>query len=436
MRLKQHELTRSSMQGGGRFSHRRPPFAMRGSLLITAALAVSLAACTREAQVAPSTTVKETAQKIATVSETVPTEGETLNAEQLFAKVSGSVVLVLNPQESSLGSGVEIDEHLFVTNCHVLAGGQRYFIRRKNKEVAARLVAGDVDRDVCLLNADDGQSQPVATRSASTVRVGENVYAIGNPQGLEQTLSQGIVSALRQNGQGKELPYIQTTAAISQGSSGGGLFDSQGRLIGIPSFMSAEGQNLNFAAPIDWALEISARKTRNYTARTPRANSVQPASPFEEDLGAEAAVNTPIDSAEQLDAHARELLRTGQARRALPLLLQAVALEPDNPQYLTDLGHAYLRLGQTRDALDALGASLNIDDENGFTWLLMGEALSYAGDPELARVSVLHAISHSDDQQAVVAVLSKIPGNSRIPTPWRAVVASALREVSVGAPSF
>jgi len=79
------------------------------------------------------------------------------------------------------------------------------------------------------------------------------VYAVGDPQGLETTLSNGIVSGFREY-RGNE--YIQITAPISPASSGGGLFDTQGRLIGITTMYLKDGQALNFAAPVEWIASI------------------------------------------------------------------------------------------------------------------------------------------------------------------------------------
>ena len=90
--------------------------------------------------------------------------------------------------------------------------------------------------------------------------VGQNVFAIGNPKGLELTMSAGLVSSLRRNAEG-QLVLIQTSAAISGGSSGGGLFDDQGRLIGLTTIGSVSGdaQNLNFAIPSQWVSELAQR---------------------------------------------------------------------------------------------------------------------------------------------------------------------------------
>ena len=81
------------------------------------------------------------------------------------------------------------------------------------------------------------------------MQVGQKVYAIGSPQGLDLTLSDGMVSSLRE---GEDGTFIQTTAPISPGSSGGGLFNERGVLVGIVTFQMRSGQNLNFAIPADW----------------------------------------------------------------------------------------------------------------------------------------------------------------------------------------
>src|SRR5450830_1754760 len=82
------------------------------------------------------------------------------------------------------------------------------------------------------------------------VAPGQHVYSLGSPRGLELTFGEGLVSALRPRA-GMPLPIIQTTAPISPGSSGGGLFDEFGRVIGITTFFRVESQNLNFAMPVE-----------------------------------------------------------------------------------------------------------------------------------------------------------------------------------------
>ena len=115
-------------------------------------------------------------------------------------------------------------------------------------------------------------SGPLATTSA--VQVGHAVYAIGNPKGLDLTLSAGLVSSLRRNPTG-QLVLIQTPAAISGGSSGG-LFDDSGRLIGLTTIGSvgADTQNLNFAVPSEWIAELPQRHALRLAAAKPASAAV------------------------------------------------------------------------------------------------------------------------------------------------------------------
>jgi hypothetical protein len=111
----------------------------------------------------------------------------------------------------------------------------------------------DERHDLALLNVAAFAKKAVEIRASNTLAVGERVYAIGSPQGLELSLSEGIVSGLRPARDGK---LIQTTAAISHGSSGGGLFDAAGHLIGITTFTIRDSQGLNFAIPAEHISEL------------------------------------------------------------------------------------------------------------------------------------------------------------------------------------
>jgi S1-C subfamily serine protease len=99
---------------------------------------------------------------------------------------------------------------------------------------------------------------PVDIVSSSELATGERVYAVGAPEGLELTFSEGVVSALRDT---EGVHMIQTSAAISPGSSGGGLFDAAGNLVGITTFYLKEGQSLNFALPGEWVTKILMEST-------------------------------------------------------------------------------------------------------------------------------------------------------------------------------
>jgi len=176
-----------------------------------------------------------------------------LSPEKLFQQVSPSVLVIeaLGPDGKVLsqGSGVVVAREEVVTNRHVVTGGASVRVRRGSQTWAATIAHWDPAHDLVQLRVLGLAARPVPVRSSSTLQTGERVYAIGAPEGLELTLSEGLISSLRPY-EGVQL--IQTTAPISTGSSGGGLFDGQGRLIGITTFQGKEGQNLNFALPGEW----------------------------------------------------------------------------------------------------------------------------------------------------------------------------------------
>jgi hypothetical protein len=199
------------------------------------------------------------------------------NAETVFNEVSGSVARIAvfdkNQEPVAVGSGVVVAGETLVTNCHVAKSGVSYSIKVGGATYNnASIAIADEEYDLCTLRIPGLAATAVNVHSAKELRTGQKVFAIGAPQGLELTISDGIVSSLR------EIPggtVIQTTAPISPGSSGGGLFDTSARLVGIMTFQHRLGQNLNFAVPADW---ISTMRTRG--GRGPVGiNSPAPATP-------------------------------------------------------------------------------------------------------------------------------------------------------------
>lgn len=185
-----------------------------------------------------------------------------LSPQELFAKLSPSIFFVYGvdteEKRRSQGSGVVVAPQRVVTNCHVIQGANFVYLRKENViYVAKRVEFADTGRDLCQVEVPNLNASPVQLGGAKDLQVGQKVFALGNPQGLEVTLSDGLVSALR-GPDGKE-QIIQTTAPISSGSSGGGLFDEEGRLVGITTLQMRSGQNLNFAAPAEWVREIPER---------------------------------------------------------------------------------------------------------------------------------------------------------------------------------
>lgn len=176
-------------------------------------------------------------------------------AQKLFQLASASVYSIVGKDESkdrriAYGSAVAITDKLAITNCHIIEdAGEEIYVGDGESVEQASLVGADFVADRCVVSVRRMDLRPVAgVRMYERLRVGESVYAIGNPRMLERTFSEGLLSGKRTM---RGTRYLQTTASISPGSSGGGLFDSSGNLIGITSFTLKNSQSLNFAIPAE-----------------------------------------------------------------------------------------------------------------------------------------------------------------------------------------
>lgn len=183
--------------------------------------------------------------------------------QQLYQRLSPSVWLVRTFDRDgaalAAGSAVVIGPEALLTNCHVLRRAARISIQNDNVAHEAKLQYLDPERDLCQVNARNLRAPAVELGDSDAVAVGQKVYTLGNPRGLERTFSDGLVSALRRSDDQRQLMRIQFTAPISHGSSGGGLFDAAGRLVGITSSGFDDAQNLNFAIPINWVRDLPQR---------------------------------------------------------------------------------------------------------------------------------------------------------------------------------
>lgn len=200
-----------------------------------------------------------------------------LTPEQLFERVSPSVWVVhtLDSERRPLmqGSAVVIGPGRMVTNCHVLRGARAVSVGRENMSFGATLEHPDTERDMCLLKVANFTASAVNMAPADTLRTGARVYAIGAPRGLETTISDGLLSAIRRSAS-SAIELLQISVPISPGSSGGGLFDAQGQLIGITSAGLRDSQNLNFALPAEWIAEVPERAQAALAAKAATAANV------------------------------------------------------------------------------------------------------------------------------------------------------------------
>ena len=163
--------------------------------------------------------------------------------------------------QSSLGSGVIMNpEGYILTNHHVINGADQIVaLLTDGREAQARVIGTDPDTDLAVLKINLDNLQAIPIGDPSKARVGDVVLAIGNPFGVGQTVTQGIISAVGRYGVGINTfeNYLQTDAAINPGNSGGALIDARGNLIGINTAIldkTGFSVGISFAVPIDMAL--------------------------------------------------------------------------------------------------------------------------------------------------------------------------------------
>lgn len=197
------------------------------------------------------------------VSKVMPQATETaLSGDQVVDRVSPAVVLILvstgDGQVSGIGSGLIVrSDGIVLTANHVVKGMREVQVRLKSGDVYDRveLIAADERRDVAALRIPATGLTVMPMANSSEARPGSSVYMVSNGAGLPWTASSGVLSAVRMAddvpGAGNGYRILQFTASSSPGSSGGVLVDAQARALGIVVGSITQGQNINFAVPVD-----------------------------------------------------------------------------------------------------------------------------------------------------------------------------------------
>ena len=184
-------------------------------------------------------------------------------AQQIAQNAFGSTVLLVmedaNGQPIGLGSGFFVQPNQIATNLHVVEGAARGYAKlvgQKTKHNIEGISAIDSKRDLVILKVSALGTRELSLGDSNAVQVGDSVYAVGNPRGLEGTFSQGIISSVRIVGTDK---LIQLTAPISPGSSGGPVLNRAGEVIGVSVATFRGGQNLNFAIPSNYLTTLATQ---------------------------------------------------------------------------------------------------------------------------------------------------------------------------------
>jgi tetratricopeptide (TPR) repeat protein len=324
-------------------------------------------------------------------------------AETVFDLVKSSVVSVETQDEQGRpegqGSGLGVGPERIVTNCHVVDEAHLIRVVWQGKTRPAALLRQDEAQDLCLLEVPGLDVKTVSLRDTADLKVGEPVYAVGNPLGFELSVSAGLVSALA--GTGKE-QLIHTSAPVSPGSSGGGLFDARGRLVGVTRGVFRYAQNYNIVVPAGRVQDLLASKVP-----LPPAPVLPGAEPRWEDemLALENQRNWAGMQAlaeRWLVAHPKAataheglgvaLSKQGRNAEALQKFRKAVEFEPNRASAWRNQAYELLIMQRDGEARAPIKAALEFSHGQDFAaWTALGTLEYQLGHLEQARDAFLRA---------------------------------------------
>ena len=237
-------------------------------------------------QVAPSSTADSASGSDSSIT-AASSSGSSLTTEQVADLVSPSVVVITTEQvvysqwswygqnqvESGAGSGVIISSDGYILTCaHVVDGASNITVTINDKDYTATLVGEDTTSDIAVIKIDANGLTPATVGDSDSLKVGQNVMAVGNPLGeLGGTVTGGMISALNRSVtiQGSSsvntMSLIQMDASVSPGNSGGGQFKMNGELVGIVNAKSSssDAEGLGFAIPINDAIKVAQELLEN-----------------------------------------------------------------------------------------------------------------------------------------------------------------------------
>lgn len=353
--------------------------------------------------------------------------GPDLSALARQAMPAVGVLVTLDAQGKPLSQGTAFfvrADGVGVTCHHVLEGAASALVRMENGDFfpVEGTLAADPARDLALFKVAGRNLATVPLGDSSTLAPGQRVVAITAPEGLENTVADGLVSAVRELSSG---PLVQVTVPLSPGSSGGPIFDLSGRVVAVAAVVLTEGQALNFAIPINAAKPLLAQPG----TLTPLAPAERPAdledwlrerppsplgaSAFDLWLqGMDANLNGRYEEAVE---HLRAALALdpslylahcclgssygdlGRHQEAVAAYQQAIRLEPDDANAHNNLGCAYLHVAHYQDALEACKEAIRLKPDYAKAHVNLGVAYGELGRYQEAMAAFKQAIRLKPD---------------------------------------
>jgi serine protease Do len=284
----------------------------------------------------------------------------------LFHKLAPSVVKIEahGNGRTAIGSGVVVAPGAIVTNCHVTRDAERIDIAKGGARWNVFKQASDVKHDVCILFSPNANA-PVVEIARHRPKVAQTVVALGYVGGLGPRFSGGEVKAIYDFDGGQ---VIQSSAAFNAGASGGGLFDDEGRLIGLITFKNRQREAYHFSLPVNWILDSLEKSASQDVAPLPSELPFWQQTYSEQPYFLRAAT---LESEEKWN----DLLNLSRTW---------TRDEKTNANAWLMLGHAYSKLKQEAPAIDAYLHALELSSDYPEAWYALGASYARSGNKKEA----------------------------------------------------
>jgi hypothetical protein len=313
-----------------------------------------------------------------------------LTTGQVFDKVKDSIVTVKAVDSKgsikNQGSGVLIPSGLVATSCHAVEDGTSYLAGRGKQLVPAVLYAEDGDRDICLFTAKDVEGKPAELGKTKGLKPWDQVFAVGDSPGSFPSLSEGTVAKLW----GGPPPLIQVTAVISQDMSGGGLFDGEGKLVGLTTVYKEGDQALVFAMPAEWIGEVKQGRKSTEGARG-EVEWLKHAVVLEITGDWEALHAWGLEWSKVIPTSTNALYFQGKAAQvlkrhheAVDAFRRALDIDPQLAEVWYSLGITYSGLKHHTDAIDCYRQAISIKPDFTDALITLGVSYTLTGNPTAA----------------------------------------------------
>jgi len=336
---------------------------------------------------------------------------------ELVKRVKPAVVAITtyDPNGDALmtGSGFFLSPGKVVTNLHVVRGAARAEIKTldgKGRVYPVNgLLAVDDEGDLALLEIEMPVERGRSTELAANLPdEGEPIFVIGNPLKLEGSVSDGIVSAVR------EVPnvgrIIQITAPISHGNSGSPVFNLRGQVLGVVTIKVTNGQNINLAIAVARVSQLKQDKLRSLSDLAPKTRTELSESLYRTGLESlwlgnydnavgffENAVNKNPKRAEAWIQVGYCKVKQGKNQEAIRAYQQALQLKPDNPEFHNKLGDAYYYAGRLREAIESYTEAARLRPDWAETYYNLAVAYFESGNQTMA-LTQAHILQRLDSK--------------------------------------